>query len=138
FFFFFLFSFFPSLFSIYIFSCPGGEEKNTLPYALSNIELVFLSPNTTSHTQPLDQGIIANFKSHYRHMYTLGYLWPDMEAGKPPAFNLFDVIQVAAQAWSMVTSRTIARCFKRAGFKHLAVTEPTPQEEEENLPLAHP
>ncbi|CAL4069779.1 unnamed protein product, partial [Meganyctiphanes norvegica] len=105
--------------------------------ALSNIELVFLPPNTTSHTQPLDQGIIANFKSHYRHMYTLGYLCPAMEAGKPPAFNLFDAIQVAAQAWSMVTPRTIARCFKRAGFKHPAVTEPTPEEEEEeNLPLA--
>ncbi|CAL4178221.1 unnamed protein product [Meganyctiphanes norvegica] len=40
--------------------------------ALSNIELVFLLPNTTSHSQPLDQGILANFKSHYRHMYTLG------------------------------------------------------------------
>ena len=37
----------------------------------------------------------------------------------------------------MLTPRTIARCFRRAGFKHPNITEPTPEEdEEENLPLA--
>jgi len=33
---------------------------------LTNVKLVFMPPNTTSLIQPLDQGIIANFKQHYR------------------------------------------------------------------------
>ena len=90
-----------------------------------------------SHTQPLDQGIIAKMKSHYRHLYTLGHLLPAMEAGVRSTYNLYDALGVLTQAWGLVTPRTIARCFRRAGFKHPNITEPTPEEdEEENLPLA--
>ena len=39
----------------------------------SNVELSFLPPNTTSELQPLDQGIIRNFKFHFRQ-YMLSHL----------------------------------------------------------------
>lgn len=33
---------------------------------LSDVKLAFLPANTTTHTQPLDQGIVQNFKIFYR------------------------------------------------------------------------
>ena len=32
---------------------------------LSNVQIAWLPPNTTSHWQPMDQGIIASFKLQY-------------------------------------------------------------------------
>ncbi|XP_037576676.1 tigger transposable element-derived protein 6-like [Dermacentor silvarum] len=32
---------------------------------LSAVEVLFLSPNTTAKMQPMDEGVIANFKVHY-------------------------------------------------------------------------
>ena len=36
--------------------------------SLKWIELIFLPPNTTSHTQPMDQGIIRGWKGKYRSL----------------------------------------------------------------------
>ena len=35
---------------------------------LQNVKLVFLPLNTTSLLQPMDQGIMQNFKHHYRKL----------------------------------------------------------------------
>jgi hypothetical protein len=44
-------------------------ELEGLPYIeLDNVILLFLPPNTTSHVQPLDAGIIASFKAQYKRI----------------------------------------------------------------------
>ena len=42
------------------------EPSHPKHLELSNIEVVFLPENTTSLIQPMDQGIVKNFKGHYR------------------------------------------------------------------------
>ena len=38
------------------------------PYIILLVELIFLSPNTTSTTQPMDQGVIRSVKAKYRSL----------------------------------------------------------------------
>ena len=42
-------------------NCPAHPHVK-----LENVEFAFLPPNTTSRTQPMDAGVIRNFKLHYR------------------------------------------------------------------------
>ena len=75
---------------------------------LSNIELIFLPANTTSHVQPLDQGIIANFKRHYRYLYTMNWLCPAIEEGETLSkISMRPALQYCVKAWGMVTPRTL-------------------------------
>ena len=37
--------------------------------SLTNVQVKFLTPNLTSHIQPLDAGIICAFKSYYHRLY---------------------------------------------------------------------
>ncbi|GAA5919619.1 hypothetical protein JCM5296_000210 [Sporobolomyces johnsonii] len=61
---------------------------------LSNIKFEFLTPNMTSHIQPLEQGLIRSFKAHYRHYY---------------------IRHALNQAWDDVAQSTLINCFRHAG-----------------------
>ncbi|XP_063436430.1 tigger transposable element-derived protein 4-like [Mytilus trossulus] len=49
-----------------IFMIVDNRQPHPHVPGLKSIKLVFLPPNTTSVTQPMDQGVIRNLKLHYR------------------------------------------------------------------------
>ena len=79
-----------------------------------NIFVVYLPPNVTSLIQPMDQGVIQNFK----HFYRSGFLRKlvNAECDVPAfqsTFNLKDAIYAAALAWKDVKKTTIRNCWRK-------------------------
>ena len=101
---------------------------------LDAIKVVFLPPNTTASTQPMDQGVIQNLKAHYRKTYTLDHLCPALEKKQPLQFTLLDALEVVTQAWQLVTPRTVARCFRHAGFQHPDINDT--DDDDDDIPLS--
>jgi len=46
-----------------------NQQKKSPNISLTNIELVYLLPNTTAHLQPMDAGIIHSFKAKYKQEF---------------------------------------------------------------------
>ncbi|CAI5946366.1 unnamed protein product [Closterium sp. NIES-65] len=87
---------------------------------VSNVCLVFLPPNTTAFTQPLNQGIIATAKARYHQHWLRAFtaLWNDDGATSAVARyrpNLRNVLGWLSDAWMSVGARTIQRCWWRPG-----------------------
>lgn len=90
---------------------------------LTNIKLVFMPPNTTSLIQPMDQGIIANFKRNYRSL-VLRRLMTEMDgstgtmraAELARKITLLGSLHMQKLAWIRVSTSTIVNCYRRASF----------------------
>ncbi|CAI5481430.1 unnamed protein product [Closterium sp. Yama58-4] len=93
--------------------------------SLSNLRLVFLPPNTTAFTQPLDQGLIAMTKARYRQHWLEAVVERWVEGGATANFarykpNLRDVLAWLLDAWMNIGPRTIQRCWWRTECLPLA------------------
>ena len=76
--------------------------------------------NTTSKLQPLDLGVNANFKTHYRKLL-LQYVVARIDsatkaADVTSAINVLIAIRWVALARRDVKGTTIIRCFRKAGI----------------------
>lgn len=87
---------------------------NLIP-PLKAVKVKFLPPNTTSKLQPLDQGIIKNFKTCYRKEVVRKMI-SDMEQQFASPINVLHAIRMADKAWRSVSETTISNCFKSCGF----------------------
>lgn len=82
------------------------------------ISVVFFPPNTTSLIQPMDQGVITNFKSYYlRESFHLASSKVECAKGRNKVkalerfwknFNIADVIELVKASWGQVTQNTLA------------------------------
>ena len=107
--------------SILLFIDNAGCHPSDLRGKFSNINICFLPANTTSKLQPLDLGIIHNFKVHYRNLF-LKYVLAKIDQSNYSAkeinksVNVLVAIRWVAVAWSKVKEETIRKCFCKAGI----------------------
>ena len=88
----------------------------------SHIRVIFLPKNTTSRLQPLDAGIIKNFKVQYRKLlvaHTLvqidGSSLTASEITK--SVDILTVIRWVKYAWEAVKEETVVNCFRHCGIQ---------------------
>lgn len=98
----------------------AGCHPHDIEGKYSNIKVIWLPANTTSKLQPLDLGIIQNFKTYYRKLllkYVLSKI-DECDTGSEVAksVNVLLAIRWIAPAWNSVQESTICKCFHKAGI----------------------
>lgn len=87
---------------------------------LSNIQIAFFPPNTTSRLQPMDAGIIQNVKMVYRKKLLRHVLFLMDSASNASEIaknvSILDGIQWLVFAWDTLAPETIVKCFMKCGF----------------------
>ena len=105
---------------------------------LTNIKILFLPPNTTSVCQPLDQGIIKNFKTFYRLLimkHILAHMdKADSAQDLAKSIDQLDAIYFMKKAWEQVSDQTIINCFLKCKFRNAEDLEDF--DPDDDIPLA--
>ena len=93
----------------------------------SNVQLVFLPPNTTSKLQPCDAGIIQATKMHYRRLllrHVLSLMNEVMCAcDLAKSINVLDAKMWLKYAWDNVKQTTIQKYFAKCGFIEAVIAD---------------
>ncbi|GFR99285.1 tigger transposable element-derived protein [Elysia marginata] len=99
-------------------NCTAHPAVDDLPV----ITLKFLPLNTTSLLQPMDRGVIKNFKGHYRSRLNDRIIAsldanPDEKAiDISKKITLLNALYLARDAWKELKPSTIVNCYSKAGL----------------------
>ena len=100
---------------------------------------MFVPANTTSVLQPLDLGIIKNFKEWYRKplfQYILAKIEECSSTSEvTKSLTILHAIRWVAKGWKQVGSDTIKKCFRKAGILTENFEVVQPQRTSENDPF---
>ena len=91
---------------------------------LNSIELIFLSPNTTPHTQTMDQGIIRSSKTKYRSLAVRNLIVALEKKNPVPTISIFSAMTMLEKAISLIASRKLVSLRKK--WKKYLTTKMTP------------
>ena len=114
-----------------------SAHRGDLVNEVTNIELVFLPPHTTSVIQPCDQGIIRNLKHWYRSALMRTVI--DLIDISPPGVEIkadkvsrkitvYKALTLLRDTWTKVTPITIANSFRHGGFTRPSTDGPQPSD----------
>ena len=103
--------------SILLFLDNAPCHPPALDERFSNISIKFLPTNTTSKTQPLDAGIIANWKVKYKKRL-LRYVCSKVDESNSASdivksINISMAMEWRRQAWDEVSPETDRKCFQK-------------------------
>ena len=90
-------------------NCPAHPDVPALEW----IELIFLPPNTTSVTQPMDQGVIRDLKAKYRSLAIKKQITALEKGSQLLKFSILTAMSMLTKAWSSIPNGT----FTGKGFK---------------------
>jgi hypothetical protein len=115
-------------------NAPSHASENEL--RSNNIKVMFLPPNVTALMQPMDQGVLENFKRHYRRNL-LESILERVDGGEGlmdclKAINLKNVVYWAADAWNKVKSSTLQKSWAKIIHQEDLILE---TKDEEEVPL---
>ena len=120
-------------------NCPAHKVDHLV--SLTNIELLFLPANTTAILQPMDQGIIATVKRHYKKAMSRKILEEIDKSGNTASagmiakkITLLTAMEFVRNSWDSVSENTIQNCFKKGKLEpwHGIGCEFENEEEEDN------
>ena len=80
---------------------------------LKRVELIFLPPNTTFHTQPMDQGIIGALKAKHRSL-AVGKLILALEP--IPKFSILSAVYILKKACDAILNQKFTSCLRKLGI----------------------
>lgn len=92
----------------------------------SHIKVIFLPKNTTSRLQPLDAGIIKNFKVIYKKKI-VSHALSQIQSSSLTATEINKQVDVLTairwikHSWEQVKESTIQHCFRHCGFRYVPV-----------------
>ena len=93
-------------------NCPAHPNVDNL----KGIQLVFLPPNTTSKTQPMDQGVIRTLKAFYRTNVVRRQIKYVDEDKMTPKINILQTMCMLVNSWDAISVNTVKNYFRKAGI----------------------